>query len=419
MKFPRVSATVLAVAMILGGFACGQNASESDQRAEAAAAAFCDEHQIAEAHCPFCNPSLIESMGHCAGHNIAEALCYQCNPALIPAFKAVGDWCAGHDRPESQCYICNPELDPARQEAADAKTSDAATYDGDPSDASIEAAHDASTPEGLVLAAPEPRSRRQQPPKVVCSTQNLVVRFTTSDIARDIGLEVVTVKPRAISKTLECNAVVAYDGNRYAHLAAQVPGIVATVQKDLGDRVEPGDTLATITSTHLAVAKASYLQALAAAALAEQDYERARKLLERGVSTEREVLQEQTHLAESRIAVAEAKQELLSLGLSPRQVEEVQRRGDTAGAYVVTASFPAIVVERHAVRGEVVDPSQPLFAVADVSRMWALLDVYETDVREVHAGQEVVLHVEGLPGELFGGQITWVSSELNPQVGQL
>jgi cobalt-zinc-cadmium efflux system membrane fusion protein len=85
----------------------------------------------------------------------------------------------------------------------------------------------------------------------------------------------------------------------------------------------------------------------------------------------------------------------------------------------VTASFPGLVVERHAVVGEVVDSSQPLFAVADVSRMWALLDVYESDMREVRPGQPVILRVDGLPGESFPGYITWVSAQMDPQTRTL
>ena len=69
--------------------------------------------------------------------------------------------------------------------------------------------------------------------------------------------------------------------------------------------------------------------------------------------------------------------------------------------------------------GEVVDPSQPLFAIADISRMWALIDIYESDLREVQVGQPVVLRVEGLPGESFAGHITWVSSQLDPQTRTL
>jgi hypothetical protein len=68
------------------------------------------EHGIAQAKCPFCTPSLIETAGFCTEHNIAEALCVQCRPYLKTAFVAKGDWCAEHETPESQCAICNPEL---------------------------------------------------------------------------------------------------------------------------------------------------------------------------------------------------------------------------------------------------------------------------------------------------------------------
>lgn len=67
---------------------------------------WCAGHQIAEAECPWCMPSLIEKLGHCAEHDVAEALCSRCNPKLIPGFKAENDWCAGHGLPESQCKLC-------------------------------------------------------------------------------------------------------------------------------------------------------------------------------------------------------------------------------------------------------------------------------------------------------------------------
>ncbi len=67
---------------------------------------FCVEHQIAEAQCPWCDPSLIESMGQCGAHGVPEALCSRCNETLIAGFKAENDWCGGHGVPESQCVLC-------------------------------------------------------------------------------------------------------------------------------------------------------------------------------------------------------------------------------------------------------------------------------------------------------------------------
>ena len=67
-------------------------------------------HGMTSTGCPFCDKSLIETMGFCAEHGVAEALCTRCNPAVIAAFKTPGDWCAGHNVPESQCTICNPDI---------------------------------------------------------------------------------------------------------------------------------------------------------------------------------------------------------------------------------------------------------------------------------------------------------------------
>ncbi len=394
MNLMRVINVLLVAMAVLVAIGCGKGGSSKDEHSETVAADFCEEHQIAEAQCPFCNPGLIESLGHCNGHGVPEAFCYKCNPALIPAFKAVGDWCAGHDRPESQCYICNPELEPGRKESSEGTTQS----DGSPT---VNAARMGSV------------SRTQQAPSVYCSTQELIVRFDSPDIAESAGFQFANVESRPVTKTVECNAEVAYDGNRYAQLAAQVPGIVAEVHRDLGDHVEPGEALATITSSHLGAAKASYLQALTAVALWERNHAREADLLDRGVSTEKDLLEAETRLAESRIGLSQAEQVLVSFGLATKQIEDVRRTGDTSALYVVTASFAGLVVDRHAAIGEVVDPSKPLFSVADVSNMWALIDVYEMDLRHTQVGQPVVLQVDGLPGESFGGHITWVRSQLH------
>jgi cobalt-zinc-cadmium efflux system membrane fusion protein len=399
MKRLSVITVVLAALAASGVLGCTQNQASTNEQASAENAAFCEEHQIAEARCPFCNPELLETMGFCSGHGVPEAICYQCDPEVIPAFKASGDWCAGHDRPESQCYICNPELNPARKQEDSGDTSRFPESDG----------------VNLGIASsPERVPRTQRPPSVHCSTEDLVVRFDTPDVAGDAGLELVEVQSRPITKTVECNAVIDFDGDRHAELATQVPGVAAAVHRDFGDRVARGAALATITAPDLGEAKASLLQADANHRLWEENHSRQISLQERGLSSQKEVLESETRLAERKIAQARAQHELLSLGLSMSEIEEVRRSGDTSPTYIVRAPFNGVVVDRNITVGEVVEPSQTLFSVADVSRMWARLDVYESDAREIRVGQPVVLRVEGLPGESYGAHITWVSSRIDP-----
>jgi membrane fusion protein, heavy metal efflux system len=392
-KILLVIAALLAVA--LSG--CGNGTDDeaaiiaaAGEDHEQAEADWCAEHDIAESACPFCNPDLIETMGWCGGHDVAEALCWICNPDVIAAYKAVGDWCAGHDLPESRCLKCNPEL---------------AGATGDPEEAPAE--HDDS----------EPRYRRA--PSVTCTTPLLTVNFERETIAEEAGLEFAEVEVRPMSRTVECPAILAYDGNRFARLAPQVGGLIRSVEKDLGDRVEPGDVLAVVVAPAFGAAKAAYLQALAVEALWTKNHAREQGLLSKGVATERDFLDAETNLAESRIAKSRVEQDLIGLGLSADQIADVARTGDTTNEYPVTAPFAGVVVERNASAGELSVPASPLFAVADVTRLWALLDVYEKDIGEIGAGKPVVLHVEGRPGDPVAGIVTWVSAHLDPRTRTL
>ncbi|MBZ0268103.1 efflux RND transporter periplasmic adaptor subunit, partial [bacterium] len=261
--------------------------------------------------------------------------------------------------------------------------------------------------------------RSQLPPAVHCTTQDLLVQFDSADISRQAGLEVVPVEQRSITATLEGNARIAYDGDRHARLSSPVSGVVAAIHHDLGDSLEAGDPLVTIASAELGAAKAAYLQALAAAKLRSRHHAREADLLDRGAGTETAVLEAETAMVEGRITVSRTEQELLRLGLSAERIAAVARDGDTSPTFVLAAPFAGRVVDRAAALGEFVETNAPLLAVADVSRMWALVDVFESDFLDVHAGQTVVLHVEGLRGRTVPGIVTRVSSHVDPRTRTL
>lgn len=347
--------------------------------------AFCVEHQIAEARCPWCDPTLIESLGWCDGHGVPEALCSRCTPALIPGFKAENDWCAGHDVPESQCELC--DHGPTEQTPPPAP--------------------------GVALVPLDeiPRSARAPSPR--CSSESMQIRFDSPLVARDAGLAFATAAEREVSFSLTCTAELEYDQNRYAHVAARAPGVLEAVLKDLGASVAEGERLALVTSAELGAAKAELLQARSLAALWERNTARERRLAEQRVATERDLLQAETELTKTRVAVSGATQRLRSLGLSDAQIATVCSNQDTSASLPVVAPFAGTVVARDAVVGEVIRTDRPLFGVADTSSLWAMLDVQAADARSVEPGQPVMLTLNGLPGEAIPGAIAWVSAELD------
>ena len=345
-------------------------------------------HELEVQACPFCNPAQITKLGDCPGHGVPEALCSRCNPALIPGFKAEGDWCAGHAVPESQCTQCNPQLLSAGT-AVEPVTP--------------------VTPSGQYPpAAGLSRSRRSPDP--VCKKHELRVQFTSSETSKIAGLEFARAQRREVSHSISCNAEVIYDGNRYARLVSRAEGVVSQVIKDLGDPVATGDVLAVVDSAELGTAKAEYLQAQTRVSLWARNYKREQVLFKKMVSTERELLEAETQLAESRIFQSSSAQRLKNLGISETAITEFEKNQDISSLLKLTAPFSGTIVERAAVVGEVVGTTKQLFAIADTSRMWAIIDVYEADLEHVSLGQSVLITAQGSRSAPREGIITWISA---------
>jgi len=232
------------------------------------------------------------------------------------------------------------------------------------------------------------------------------------------GLTFSEVARQPLTHSVTCNAEVAYDGNRFAQLSSRVAGVVREVRVDLGAKVTQGDVLAVINSPELAAIKADLLQAVSSVALQTKSFKRESELQKTGISPIREVQEIENKLTEATIAESRAAQRLRLLGLSEEEVGRVRETGDTSSLLSLMAPFDGEVVERNAVIGEMVETLRMLFSVADTTRMWAMLDLAEPRV-QLHAGMPVTMQVEGFEDEAFTGQITWVSTKIDPRTRTL
>jgi cobalt-zinc-cadmium efflux system membrane fusion protein len=120
----------------------------------------------------------------------------------------------------------------------------------------------------------------------------------------------------------------------------------------------------------------------------------------------------------------DAEQRLRNLRFDDDAMARILATRDTRNLLDVTSPIAGSVVLRHAVQGEAVQPASALFAVADTSRMWLWVDVYESDIAAVAPGQPVVFTISGMDpagasqgqgqGPAFAGRVTWVGTEVNP-----
>lgn len=196
---------------------------------------------------------------------------------------------------------------------------------------------------------------------------------------------------------LVANGTITYDANRVSVVAPRAEGRVVAVQADLGVAVTVGSVLALVESREVGQARGDLERARANLEVAQNNFEREKRLYEQSISSQKEMLEAQaayrSALADYNSAVAQ----ISGLGAGTGQ----------GGVYELTSPLAGNVVERTAMPGQIVGPSTNLFTIADLRRVWIVVDVYETDVGRVRRGAPAAIVPRGFPGEQFHGRVTY------------
>ena len=266
------------------------------------------------------------------------------------------------------------------------------------------------------------------------------VHFKSKEAMERTGIELVPIEDRPMVSELVASGVVHYDQRHIAQLSARVPGSVWRVEKHQGDVVQKGDVLLVIESSEVGRLKADFLNALVAhEARVEQQ-----KILEevKGAVMGRQLREAKSALREARNHLHNAEQALVNLGLNVSIADYEPLDDDARAARIRTtglphsllgvidpdrvtsnllplyAPFDGIVIGRDAVVGEVIDPAQPIFEVADVSTMWVVLSISKEDAARVALGQRVRFRPDGSTDE-YESRVAWISTEVNEETRTL
>lgn len=198
-------------------------------------------------------------------------------------------------------------------------------------------------------------------------------------------------------------------------VGANVTGRIVEVNVELGDYVEAGATLAKISSPELTTAQLSYLRAHSMTVLNERAAKRAQLLLDADVIGTAELQRREAELQVSRAELSAAKDQLRLLGVYENAVNDLVKRGQILPSVGISSPKSGTIIQRNVVAGQVVQPSDQLFKVADLSTVWAVGDVPEHIASNVMAGQHVEIQVPALGNITLDGLIIYVSDTVNPQ----
>ena len=242
------------------------------------------------------------------------------------------------------------------------------------------------------------------------------LRFSAEEL-KEFSITTQAAGPGEIHKTLDLTGEVIVAPERLYHVVPRVSGVIRKIYKHLGDPVKTGDLLAVLSSRELADAKAQFVAADSLLKLANSNLARERKLYKNKISSQRNYFTARQTQAEMAIKRKAAKQRLQALGLSDDKIEQLlnQHEQDLT-RYELKSPADGLIIDKHATHGELLNTTTRSFTIADLSKVWVNLTVYQKDLPIVHKGQQAFIATRfGTPDQELNAvsTIDWISPVLN------
>lgn len=210
-----------------------------------------------------------------------------------------------------------------------------------------------------------------------------------------IGVTTTPVQRHSLRHSLRTVGHVTYDENRIVDVNLRVPGWIEKLHvAETGQLVRQGDPLLELYSPDLVSTQREYLLAR----------ENARRVKASPVD-------ELVQRAESLVQTTSRR--LLLAGLTPEQVHQLDTGGKVVDSMAILSPAGGYVIEKHAVEDMRVDASMRLYRIADLSRVWVMADVYESEVSFVREGMRASLNLAYGADRVWRGRVEYVYPTLD------
>jgi len=217
-------------------------------------------------------------------------------------------------------------------------------------------------------------------------------------------IKIDTVQSCQLINAITLTGKVAFNDDNVAKIYPMVSGTISGIKAMLGDYVGAGQTLGTIRSTEMAGYSNDLVSAQTNLQVTKKNLDATQDMAKSGLSSEKDVLSAQA-------AYAQAQSEL-------NRVNSVLKinGGSTQGEYAVKAPISGFIVEKTVTNDMTIraDNSNDLFTISDLKNVWILANVYESNINDIHMGDNVNVTTLSYPGRVFTGKIDKILNVLDP-----
>jgi cobalt-zinc-cadmium efflux system membrane fusion protein len=207
-----------------------------------------------------------------------------------------------------------------------------------------------------------------------------------------------------------------FNENMLVQVFSQYPGKILKAFYNVGDDVKRGDVLFTIDSPDLLQAQSTLLASAGVLELQKRTLARVTGLLKAGGSAQKDVDQATSDQQTAEGNFKAAKNAVRIFGKSDAEIDQILRDRKVDSTLVVRSPIDGRVVTRNAAPGFLTQPgtAPAPFSIADISTMWMVANVIETDAPAYKVGQPVEVRVPAYPDKTFKGHVTTVGSTIDP-----
>jgi membrane fusion protein, heavy metal efflux system len=229
-------------------------------------------------------------------------------------------------------------------------------------------------------------------------------------------VQVVTVEPTKLSRVLRLTGAVAYNAFNTTPVITQVGGPVSRILVVPGERVKLGQALLDVSSPDYSLLFATYLKARDSFRVADRNYARAQDLYAHQAIAERDLLQAESDRNQ---AQADLNASVLGLKILGIPKPEDLEKAPSSSEIPLLAPIGGEIVERDVAPGQLLQAgTTQAFVISNMSTVWVLANIYQSDVANVKVGEEVTVQTDSYPDK-FHGKISFISPALDPNTRTL
>ena len=229
------------------------------------------------------------------------------------------------------------------------------------------------------------------------------------------SLRLQTVKTSTFRRTIEATGTVGFDNDQATTVLAPISGPASKLLVNPGTQVKAGDPLALIDSPDFATAIGGYRKSVVTARNTRRIATLDEQLFKADAIARRDVEQAETDANNAEADRDAALIQLHSLGVDPQTLTNIQHDLPVTNATgVIRSPLDGTVVEKLITPGQLLQAgTTPCFTVADLSQMWVIANVFESDLASVRVGDAVEIFTGAAPAGL-PGTVDNISAILDP-----